>query len=164
MALQKTVNVEMALGVPGSQAAFLGEVTTVQNGISDGTASAGQFVWAGTAAVNATGTAVGNVVKGTGSSGVAPLGLAVRLITGVLPDGVDGELKYERGENVTVAIRGDFYVVATGTATVGQSVNVNPTTGAMTYGEAGGGAVATGWTVTTAASNAGDLIVISNHG
>lgn len=164
MALQKTVKIDPAIGVPGAQAAFLGEVTTVQNGISDGTASAGQFVWAGTAAVNATGTAVGNIVKGTGSSGVAPLGLAVRLLTGALPEGVDAELKYERGETVTVAIRGDFYVAATGTATVGQSVNVNPTTGAMTYGEAGGSAVATGWTVTTAASTSGDLIVISNHG
>lgn len=164
MALQRTVNIDPAIGVPGAQAAFLGEVTTVQNGISDGTAYAGQFVWAGTASVNSTGTAVGNIVKGTGSSGVVPLGLAVRLLTGVLPEGVDAELKYERGENVTVAIRGDFYVSATGAATVGQAVNVNTTTGAMTYGSAGTGEVATGWTVTTAASAAGDLIVISNHG
>ena len=54
MALQKTVNIDPAIGVPGAQAAFLGEVTTVQNGISDGTAAAGQFVWAGTASVNST--------------------------------------------------------------------------------------------------------------
>ena len=45
MALQKVVNIDPAIGVPGSQAAFLGEVITVQNYLSDGTAAAGQFVW-----------------------------------------------------------------------------------------------------------------------
>ena len=52
MALQKVVNIDPAIGVPGSQAAFLGEVITVQNYLSDGTAAAGQFVWNGTATVN----------------------------------------------------------------------------------------------------------------
>ena len=166
MALQKTVNVDPALGVPGSQAAFLGEVITVHNYLSDGTATAGQFCWNGsfTGTDWEAGTPVGNVATGNGTGGGALAGLVVRLQTGVLPDGVAGELKYERGELVTVAIRGDFYVAATGAATVGQAVNVNTTTGAMTYGTAGSGEVATGWTVTTPAAAAGDLIVISNHG
>ena len=132
MALQKVVNIDPAIGVPGSQAAFLGEVITVQNYLSDGTAAAGA-------------------------------GLAVRLITGVLPDTSDGQLTYERGELVTVAIRGDFFVTATGSATAGQSVNVVTATGAMTYGTPGTGEVATGWTVTEGGTT-GDLIVISNHG
>ena len=34
MALQKVVNIDPAIGVPGSQAAFLGEVITVQNYLS----------------------------------------------------------------------------------------------------------------------------------
>ena len=166
MALQKVVNIDPAIGVPGSQAAFLGEVITVQNYIRDGTAAAGQFVWNGTATVNpVSGGAigVGKVATGNGTGGGALAGLAVRLITGVLPDTSDGQLTYERGELVTVAIRGDFFVTATGSATAGQSVNVVTATGAMTYGTPGTGEVATGWTVTEGGTT-GDLIVISNHG
>lgn len=166
MALQKVVNIDPAIGVPGSQAAFLGEVTTVINYISDGTAAAGQFVWNGTATVNpVSGGAigVGKVATGNGTGGGALAGLAVRLITGVLPDTSDGQLTYERGELVTVAIRGDFFVTATGSATAGQSVNVVTATGAMTYGTPGTGEIATGWTVTEGGTT-GDLIVISNHG
>ena len=166
MALQKVVNIDPAIGVPGSQAAFLGEVITVQNYICDGTAAAGQFVWNGTATVNPiSGGAigVGKVATGNGTGGGALAGLAVRLITGVLPDTSDGQLTYERGELVTVAIRGDFFVTATGSATAGQSVNVVTATGAMTYGTPGTGEVATGWTVTEGGTT-GDLIVISNHG
>ena len=166
MALQKVVNIDPAIGVPGSQAAFLGEVITVQNYFSDGTAAAGQFVWNGTATVNpVSGGAigVGKVATGNGTGGGALAGLAVRLITGVLPDTSDGQLTYERGELVTVAIRGDFFVTATGSATAGQSVNVVTATGAMTYGTPGTGEVATGWTVTEGGTT-GDLIVISNHG
>ena len=163
---QKVVNIDPAIGVPGSQAAFLGEVITVQNYLSDGTAAAGQFVWNGTATVNpVSGGAigVGKVATGNGTGGGALAGLAVRLITGVLPDTSDGQLTYERGELVTVAIRGDFFVTATGSATAGQSVNVVTATGAMTYGTPGTGEVATGWTVTEGGTT-GDLIVISNHG
>ena len=101
MALQKVVNIDPAIGVPGSQAAFLGEVITVQNYLSDGTAAAGQFVWNGTATVNpVSGGAigVGKVATGDGTGGGALAGLAVRLITGVLPDTSDGQLTYERGE------------------------------------------------------------------
>ena len=166
MALQKVVNIDPAIGVPGSQAAFLGEVTTVCNYLSDGTAAAGQFVWNGTATVNpVSGGAigVGKVATGNGTGGGALAGLAVRLITGVLPDTSDGQLTYERGELVTVAIRGDFFVTATGSATAGQSVNVVTATGAMTYGTPGTGEIATGWTVTEGGTT-GDLIVISNHG
>ena len=166
MALQKVVNIDPAIGVPGSQAAFLGEVITVHNYLSDGTAAAGQFVWNGTATVNPVSggaTGVGKVATGNGTGGGALAGLAVRLITGVLPDSSDGQLTYERGELVTVAIRGDFFVTATGSATAGQSVNVVTATGAMTYGTPGTGEVATGWTVTEGGTT-GDLIVISNHG
>lgn len=162
MALQKVVNIDPALGVPGSQATFYNEVTTINNYISDGTATAGKFVFEGTATVNAAGSSMG-IAKATATAGTKPLGLAVRLIDGVLADGVDSSLIYERGCNVTIAIRGDFYVIAEGTAAVGDSVNVNPTTGAMTYGVASEGAVATGFTVAQGGS-AGDVIVISNHG
>lgn len=162
MALQKVVNIDPALGVPGSQATFYNEVTTINNYISDGTATAGKFAFEGTATVNTAGSNMG-IAKATATASTKPLGLVVRLIDGVLTDGVDSSLIYERGCNVTIAIRGDFYVLAEGTATVGDSVNVNPTTGAMTYGAASDGAVATGFTVAQGGS-LGDVIVISNHG
>lgn len=162
MALQKIVNIDPALGVPGSQATFYNEVTTLNNYISDGTAKAGKFVFDGTAAVNTTGTTQ-KIASLTADEGTAPAGLAVRLVDGILADGVDASLTYVRGCNVTVAIRGDFYVLAEGTAAVGDNVNVNPTTGAMTYGEAGEGEIATGFTVVQGGS-LGDVIVISNHG
>ena len=162
MALQKVVNIDPALGVPGSQATFYNEVTTINNYISDGTATAGKFAFEGTATVNTAGSSMG-IAKSTATSSTKPLGLVVRLIDGVLTDGVDSSLTYERGCNVTIAIRGDFYVLAEGTATVGDSVNVNPTTGTMTYGAASDGAVATGFTVAQGGS-LGDVIVISNHG
>ena len=88
MALQKVVNIDPAIGVPGSQAAFLGEVITVQNYLSDGTAAAGQFVWNGTATVNPIGGAIGVVLQPDRCA--EPSHLAVRLITGVLPDTSDG--------------------------------------------------------------------------
>lgn len=164
MALQKVVNIDPALGVPGSQATFYNEVTTINNYISDGTATAGNFAFEGTATVNAAGSSMG-IATATATEGTKPLGLVVRLIDGVLADGVDSSLIYERGCNVTIAIRGDFYVVATGTATVGDSVNVEATTGEVTYGTIAeeGTEVATGFTVTKGGST-GDVIVISNHG
>lgn len=162
MALQKVVNIDPALGVPGSQATFYNEVTTINNYISDGTATAGKFVFDGTATINTTGSTQ-KIASLTADAGTAPAGLCVRLLDGILQDGNDASLVYARGCNVTVAIRGDFYVLAEGTATVGDSVNVNPTTGAMTYGAASEGAVATGFTVAQGGS-LGDVIVISNHG
>lgn len=164
MGLQTTVNINPALGVPGSQAAFLGEVTTVHQYLSDGTAAAGSFAFESAATVNTSGSAVGGgVVGNTNSSATAALGLVVRLVDSAIPDGVDGSLVYPQGFNVTVAIRGDFFVAATGAAAVGASVYVDPATGAMAYVSASG-LIDTGWKVATAATAAGDIIVISNHG
>ena len=162
MALQKIVNIDPALGVPGSQATFYNEVTTLNNYISNGTVQAGKFVFDGTAGINTTGSSQ-KIASLTAAPGTAPVGLCVRLVDGILADGVDASLTYVRGCNVTVAIRGDFYVLAEGTAAVGDSVNVDPATGAVTYGVADGGAISTGFTVAQGGS-LGDVIVISNHG
>lgn len=166
MALQKVVNVTPALGVPGSAAAFMGEVSTVHQYLSDGTAKAGSFALPSAADVNTTGTAVGGGVVGlANSSATAAIGLVVRTITGTLAPNVDASLVYEKGAAVTVAIRGDFYIAATESATVGEKVIVTVATGAISFASsASSGEIDTGWTVTTPASASGDIIVISNHG
>lgn len=167
MALQTTVNVSPALGVPGGQAAYLGNVTTVRQYLSDGTAKAGSFALPSTSSVNTGGDAGGSAgfVGLTNSSATAAIGLVVRDITGTLGLGVDGSLVYESGAAVTVAIRGDYYILSTEAATVGEKVIVTVATGAISFAaSASAGEVDTGWTVTTAASASGELIVISNHG
>ena len=68
-----------------------------------------------------------------------------------------------KGFEVTIAVRGDYYVAATGAATVGQSVLCDPASGTVTYGDAGA-TNDTGWVVMTAAKQAGDIIIISNRG
>lgn len=164
MGLQTTVNTNPALGVPGSQAALLGEVTTVHQYLSDGTAAAGSFAFLTSLTTNGYGSSVGGGAVGKSkSSATAVVGLVVRLTDSVLSDGTSATLTYPQGASVTVAIRGDFYVAATGSASAGASVYVNPATGAMAYA-ADTGLIDTGWKVTTAATAANDIIIISNHG
>lgn len=167
MALQTTVNISPALGVPGAQAALLGDVKTVRQYLSDGTAKAGSFALPSTSSVNTGGDTGGSAgfVGLANASATAAIGLVVRDITGTLAPNVDGSLVYEAGAAVTVAIRGDYYVLSTEAATVGEKVIVTVATGAISFAaSASSGEVDTGWTVTTAASAAGELIVISNHG
>lgn len=166
MALQSQVNINPALGVPGGMAAFMGDVNTVHQYLSDGTAKAGSFALTSTNSVNTGGSAVGGGFVGlANSNATAVVGLVVRTITGALAPSSSGTLVYAQGEAVTVALRGDYYIAATGSATVGQKVLVTVATGAIGFGSsAGAGQVDTGWTVSTAASASGDIIVISNHG
>ena len=167
MALQTTVNISPALGVPGAQAAFLGDVKTVRQYLSDGTAKAGSFALASTSSVNTGGADGGSAgfVGLTNALATSAIGLVVRDITGTLGMGVEGSLVYEAGAAVQVAIRGDYYILSTEAATVGEKVIVTVATGAISFAaSASAGEVDTGWTVTTAASASGELIVISNHG
>lgn len=156
--MQKKVNLYPAAGLPGQEVAVDTAVYTPFNYISDGTVKAGSFAFAGS--TDDTGSAVPVAsAKGTGSV----LGLVERTFTGVLDADEDGSEIYKKGAELTIARRGDYYVAATGAATVGQSVLCNPTTGAVTYGDAGA-TNDTGWVVMTAATAAGDIIVISNRG
>lgn len=167
MSLQTTVNIDPALGVPGSQAAYLGDVKTVRQYLSDGTAKAGSFALASTSSVNTGGATGGSAgfVGLTNALATSAIGLVVRTITGALAPSTDASLVYEAGAPVTVAIRGDYYIAATESATVGEKVIVTVATGAISFASStGAGEIDTGWTVTTAASASGDIIVISNHG
>lgn len=161
--MQKTVSLYPAKGLPGQEVNVHTAVYTPFNYISDGTVAAGSFAFAGTNSDDGEGV-VYPLASGKGSGAV--IGLVERTFTGSFyptEDNPDGTLTYRKGHEVTIAIRGDYYVAATGVATVGQSVLCNPADGAVTYGTAGA-ANDTGWVVMTEAKNAGDIIIISNRG
>lgn len=159
--LQKTVGLYPAIGIAGQQVAFNQAVYTPFNYISDGTVRCGHFAFAKT--TTNTGTAVEFPIASlTGTAGAVVIGLVERTFTGTIP--LDGENTdvYEEGAELTIAERGDYYIVAPAAATVGQSVLCDPTTGAITFGTAGT-ANDTGWIVKTAGDK-DETIIISNHG
>ena len=90
------------------------------------------------------------------------IGFVERTFTASIELGTDTPDIYPKGTELTIAVRGDYYIVAPAAATIGQAVLCDPTTGAITFGAAGA-ANDTGWTVQTAGAK-GDTIIISNHG
>ena len=79
----------------------------------------------------------------------------------------DATQVYPKGTCPPVAIRGQFYAIAAGAATEGQSVLCDPTTGKVTYGEAGA-ANDTGWKVVlprgVSTIAEGDTVIYQNYG
>nr|DAH90098.1 MAG TPA: hypothetical protein [Caudoviricetes sp.] len=158
--MQTTVNLYPSVGLPGQEVAVHTAIYTPFNYISDGTVAAGSFAFVGTNADEGGGVVYPLAsAKGTGTA----IGLVERTFTGMLDVDEDGTLIYPKGSAVTIAVRGDYYVAATGAATVGQSVICTASTGAVTYGTAGSTGD-TGWVVMTEAKAAGDIIIISNRG
>ena len=96
------------------------------------------------------------------AKGTTLVGLVERTFTAAVPCGVDGSEAYPNGAELTIAVRGDFYVEAAGEATVGQAVLCNPADGAVSYGTVGS-ENDTGWVVVTAAKDQGDIIIISRR-
>lgn len=158
--MQKTVSLYPAVGVPGQEVNVHTAIYTPFNYISDGTAAAGSFVFV-KANADENGGVVYPIASATGTGTV--LGLVENTFTGALAYDEEGTLVYPQGANLTIAVRGDYYVAASGAATVGQAVLCNPSDGAITYGTAGA-TNDTGWVVMTPATDAGDIIVISNRG
>ena len=74
---------------------------------------------------------------------------------------------YGAGISAPIALRGQFYALATGTATEGQSVLCDPATGKVTYGTSGA-ANDTGWVVILPAGLAsaaeGDVVIYQRIG
>lgn len=159
--LQKSVGLYPAIGIPGQQVAFNQAVYTPQNYLSDGTVQCGGFAFA--VAASTTGTAVKFPIASLkGSAGAKPIGFVERTFTASIELGTDTPDIYPKGAELTIAVRGDYYIVAPEAATIGQAVLCDPITGAITFGAAGA-ANDTGWTVQTAGAK-GDTIIISNHG
>lgn len=157
--MQKTVNLYPCAGLPGQEVAAKTAVYTPLNYISDGSVAAGAFAFTGTTTTNQKGVAF----PVASAKGEAVVGLVERTFTATVPMGVDGSAVYQAGAELTIAVRGDYYIEATGAATVGQKVLADKTTGAISFGEASGNAIDTGWTVVTAAVEAGDIIVITRR-
>lgn len=65
------------------------------------------------------------------------------------------------GQHAAIAMRGEFWITAPATATVGQAVLCDPATGDITFGEKGA-ANDTGWAVLQG-GNEGAMIIISNR-
>ena len=154
--LQKSVGLYPAIGIPGQQVAFNQAVYTPQNYLSGG-----GFAFAVPA--SPTGTAVKFPIASLkGSAGAKPIGFVERTFTASIELGTDTPDIYPKGSELTIAVRGDYYIVAPAAATLGQAVLCDPTTGAITFGDAGA-ANATGWTVQTAGAKV-DTLIISNPG
>lgn len=161
--LQKKVGLYPSIGFPGQQVAFNQAVYTAENFMSDGTCKAGSFAFR--KAPQDAGTAVKfGIASLTGQTGDKVLGLVERNIIGSgnlnIPD--DEANTFENGAEITIATRGDYYIIAPSAATIGQAVLCDPTTGAITLGTAGA-TNDTGWTVFSEGAE-GEPIIIVNHG
>lgn len=143
MAMQTKVGLYPVTGFPGQKVNPGSAVYTAENYISDGTLTAGAFAF--TSAVTGTGTAA--AFKAAGKTGTALIGFVERTVTGAILSPLnEAEGVYAQGTGASIALRGQFYASASGAVTEGQSVLVNPATGAVTYGNAGSDND-TGWIV-----------------
>ena len=143
MAMQTKVGLYPVTGFPGQEVNPGSAVYTAENYISDGTLTAGAFAF--TSAVTGTGTAA--AFKAAGKTGTALIGFVERTVTGAILSPLnEAEGAYAQGTGASIALRGQFYALATGTATEGQSVLCDPATGKVTYGTSGA-ANDTGWIV-----------------
>ncbi len=158
MALQTSVGYP-GIAFPGQHAAFAQQAYTPENYLSDGTVKPGCFAFAvETDDTDSDPAKVAFLYASLTGEGT-PVGLVERTFTG-LPEG-DGDV-YGKGDELTIAIRGDFYIEAAADAEIGQAVLCDPSTGEVTFGTAGD-TNDTGWTVSKAGA-AGDMIIVSNHG
>lgn len=151
-------------GLPG-QAIDGYFVPTALGYLSDGTLEAGGFAFSNKNENDAVPFAKKKVAGGT------VLGVVMRTNVGMIESPFTAASNvYSKGTPVSIAARGRFYfqVPSGQTPTVGQHACVDPSTGAVTFAEAGQ-ANDTGWAVirlaqgkTTAAEN--DIIIIENLG
>ena len=156
------VNILPAIGVPGQHMSTNPLVSTQKGYCAADTVTIGGFVWAATESEK---DAKDAFVKSTGEG--APLGFAVREITNPLGYNESASNTVPKGFPVSVAVKGDFAVVTSTAATVGQSVYAVLKDGSITTDEAGvdkEGEVATDYKVVNINGGGaiGDIIVISN--
>lgn len=154
MALQKTVNTYLGIGIPGAYAAINPIVSTAKVYVASAACNIGGFVWADEENEG--------YVKPTGTG--RPLGFAVREITNPLGIKVEASNVVPVGYPVSVEVKGDFFAVTTTEASVGQKVFAVKANGTIRTGTARDsveGAVETDFEVIQAGS-AKDVIIISN--
>lgn len=157
---QGQVNILPAIGVPGQHMSTNPLVSTQKVYCAADTVTIGGFVWAETGDENDA------FVKSTGEKN-APLGFAVREITNPLGYNKSASNTVPKGFPVSVAVKGDFAVITSTKATVGESVFAVFADGTIKTGTAGitiEGAVETAYKVVNinGGGAVGDIIVISN--
>ena len=169
MGFQAAVKTDPAIGIPGQEVNPRQAVYTAFNFVSDGTVPADSGT-GGSAPIPASWVSQTeqNVLSAKAEAGAKPVGFVERDVIATIPAPTDDATQvYPKGTCPPVAIRGQFYAIATGAATEGQSVLCDPTTGKVTYGTAGA-TNATGWTVVfprgvkTIAE--GDTVIYQNFG
>lgn len=155
MGMQTQVYRTTAPGVAGDPATPDQMVYQPINFTAEGDVTVGNFVFPSTTAPE-----THAVAAGTGE----PLGLVQRELNHFNYDLTSpGTLVLPEGSTLAVAVRGDFWVVTTTAATVGQAVFASETDGSISTDDAGAtvsGSVETKWRVKTA-GDANDLIIIS---
>lgn len=151
--IQQSVAQTVPVGVPGDKATLNPTVYTVHNYLADASGVvAGTFVWE---------DADGLATNTQPDPAVAPLGIVERLL--VYP-GNGATLEIGAGQAVSVIRKGDVYVEAGGTVTVGQSAYAM-TDGTITFAASGAtvsGGVETAW-IAKSAGTAGDTVIVSNY-
>ena len=168
MGFQKTINLDPAIGMPGAEVNPGQAVYTAFNFVSDGTVRAGTFAFAKTLDSNGDPITKMNQASATSDSGAKVLGFVERnLIGNLISPLVEASDVYSAGLGLPIAIRGQFYAIASGAAQAGQSVLCDPATGEVTYGAAGA-ANDTGWVVRfprgVSEVAEGDLVIYENFG
>lgn len=157
---QGQVNILPAIGVPGQHMSTNPLVSTQKGYYAADTVTIGGFVWAETVDGNDA------FVKSKGTD--APLGFAVREITNPLGYNQPASNTVPKGFPVSVAVKGDFAVITSTVAKVGQSVFAVLEDGSIKTDNAGGtvdGAIETDYKVVNinGGGAVGDIIVISNR-
>ena len=150
---QKNVGFYNKTAIAGDRASQNPTVYVPTNFLAGGVVNVGGFVWRDT-----TNPATEVVASGSG----APLGFIERTIHHDNFDiSVEGTLAIPEEGNVTVAQKGDFFVVADGAVSIGDKVYADTTTGAVTF-TSGDDTVDSGFVAVTAAAAEGELVIISN--
>ena len=149
---QKNVGFYNAPATAGDRASQNPTVYLPVNFLAGADIKVGSFVWRDT-------TNPGTEVVNAGSG--LPLGFIERTINHDNFDiDVAGTLTIPEEGNVTVAQRGDFYVVADGAVSIGDVLYAKTADGTPTFSSSS--AVETGYVAVTAAAAAGELVVVSN--
>lgn len=163
MTFQSTVNRVNTFGLPGDLAN--GQVphytATTPRVAANETIYTGDFVWV----TDANGVAT-CAKAGTGK----PSGIVQRVLdVPAYNIKSEGSLQVPAGRTAQVINWGDVFVKTTDSATVGNKIFVNNTTGAITNGAAGAsvsGATETDFTIVSLANNAasatGSIVIVSN--
>lgn len=155
MAFQSQVYTSLAQGVAGDPATPNQAVYTPQNFLAgSGGVNVGAFAFPVTSAADTLA-----IATGAGK----PLGIVQRNLS--YPNYTvisEGTLHVDEGQALTIAVKGDFWMQAPASATVGQKVYVDNTSGTISLNSAGAtvsGSTETDWIVKTPAISGGMMIV-----